>query len=87
MGNNTLIIGLSALGVAAYFFRDTIMTLLGRSIRKSNDVTDKKEQVMAQKEDDQHDAANAAKAEADRLANEAKNQTVDEDWNKHVEKK
>lgn len=71
-----------AVGAIIFFFRDVIFRLIAGSARKVADEADKKDQKLSQEQDDLNDAAKAAKAEADKLGQQANNQTVDEDWNK-----
>jgi F0F1-type ATP synthase membrane subunit b/b' len=71
-----------AIGAIVFFFRDMIIAAIGGSIRKESDKADKKDQTLAQQQDDLNDAANAAKSKADELGNQANNQPDDEDWHK-----
>lgn len=73
---------IAAVGVIIFFFRDVIFKLIAGSARKVADEADKKDQKLAQQQDDLNDAAKALKSEADKLGNEANNQPDDEDWHK-----
>ncbi len=71
-----------AVGAIIFFFRDVIFRLIAGSARKVADEADKKDQKLAQQQDDLNDAANAAKSKADELGKQATNQPSDEDWHK-----
>lgn len=71
-----------AIGVIIFFFRDAIFALLGNSARKAADEARKKDEKLSKEQDELNNAAKVAKAEADKLGNEANNQPDDENWHK-----